>query len=285
MKMMPRINISDNYKKRSEERLYKMYSIKNRAGYSGTLMKCECRINGEHGIFKERLSNQSRDHVYEQLAYEIALVLGVPCCFSSCRRSNGVYGSFSRFEVDDVSKLTYYADILGAEEMSVDVLLRKTIEFTRNSINTFVMQLYAYIIFDFIMGQQDRHLENLAIEHMDNGKIRWYPLYDNGLCLSSYSSHDIAMIELKNGWYSSRIGQSSWIEENILRFRKLIYPGDLRNLVKYHKLNAEVLMHLIDKSDKYNQIPESRRTAMVDFMMKQVKMIHSINVNNTLIEV
>ena len=63
---MPRKDITQQYKEQSLERLYKLYSIKDRSDYEGSTIKYECTINGERGLFKERRSMQSKDHVMEQ---------------------------------------------------------------------------------------------------------------------------------------------------------------------------------------------------------------------------
>ena len=141
---MPRKDITQQYKEQSLERLYKLYSIKDRSDYEGSTIKYECTINGERGIFKERRSMQSKDHVMEQVAYELANVLGVSCCFNRCRKAQGVYGSFSRFEIRDLSKVIPYANILNKDEGLVDIVLNNTIKLTRNNINSFVKQLYQF---------------------------------------------------------------------------------------------------------------------------------------------
>lgn len=281
---MPRKNITPEYKVQATEKIYKLYEIKDKTDFIGSTIKYECTINGERGLFKERRSMQSKDHVMEQVAYEMAQLMNVKCCKDSCRKAQGIYGSFSRFEVKDIKRVIPYANILNRDQEYVEDVLNNTLRLTKNSINNFIKQLYQYIIFDFIMGQQDRHLENLAVIEVSNRTV-WYPLYDNGLCLSACSSHDAAITELNNGWYSSRMGDSSDIEQAILDFRHIIFPDDLRKLIRYDRLNSNVLLNIIDKSDKYNQIPQSRRMAIVKFMMLQAKMIHSININNELIEV
>lgn len=282
---MPIANTPNEYKKQSFEKLYKLYNIKDKADYDGSIIKYECTINGERGLFKERRSTLSKDHIMEQVVYELSKVIGVSCCFSSCRKAQGVYGSFSRFEVTDISKVIAYADILNRLEDNVVSIINNTMKLTRGNINTFVKQLYQYIIFDFIIGQQDRHLENLAVLRVDNRKIRWYPLYDNGFCLSACSSHDIAIEELNRGFYASRMGDSSDIEQAILDFRHIIFPDDLRNLIKYNKLNENIILNIIDRADKYNQMPNNRRIAITKFIIRQIKMIHNININNSLLEV
>lgn len=282
---MPRKNVTDTYKIMETEKIYKMYNIHNMMDYTGSTLKCECTINGERGIFKERRSTQSKDHVMEQFAYEIAKVLSIDCCMARCRKTNHVYGAFSRFETDNINNLVPFSNIINMTDGFADDILNATIELTRNSRGTFTKQLYQYIIFDFIMGQLDRHLENLSVEITNNRKIKWYPLYDNGLCLSACSSHDTALIELKNGFYSSRMGDSEYIERTILKFRPIIFPDDIRKLIPYTRINKNTLTDLLDISDKYNQVPKIRREAIIDFMLKQVEMLDSINRFNRLIEV
>lgn len=50
-------------------------------------------------------------------------------------------------------------------------------------------------------------------------------------------------------------------------------------------MNIALLLQIIDKSDKYNQIPQSRRQAIANFMMLQAKIINHINIHNELLEV
>ena len=102
--------------KELSEKLYKLYVIKNKEDYSGSIKKCECVINNERGLFKERFSTRSKDHIMEQVAYELATLLGVKCCKASCRKSNGIYGSFSRFEVVDLNNVRTFEELIGKPE-------------------------------------------------------------------------------------------------------------------------------------------------------------------------
>lgn len=266
-----------NYKL-TAEKLYKMYIIKNKENYNGGIEKYECVINNERGIFKERVSTRSKDHIMEQIAYELAIILGVSCCKASCRKAKGLYGSFSRFEVTDLDNVIPYEDIIGYSELSSDDLLKITMQLTRNNINSFIIQLYQYIIFDYILGQQDRHLENLSIYKKSNNQKIWYPLYDNGFCCFSVYDNDTAIQCLNNRFYSSRIGQSEDILNTLYKYRQLIFKDDLRKIIRYDKLNKELILKIIDKADKYNQMTEKRRDATADFILKQAKDIHTLNV-------
>lgn len=266
-------------KQELNEKLYKMYIIKNRQDYTGSIQKYECVINNERGMFKERISTQSKDHIMEQVAYELALLLGVKCCKASCRKTKGLYGSFSRFEVVDMDNVAPFENIANKQEMSTQELLEYTIGLTHDSKNSFVVNLYQYIIFDYILGQHDRHLENIAVYRENNNRIVWYPLYDNGLCCFSSYSNDTAIECLDRGFYSSRMGFSEEILKAIQKYRQAIFPNDLRKLIKYNKINYNILMNIIDKSDKYNQMGAKRREATARFIMRQIKDIHSLNIN------
>lgn len=214
----------------------------------------------------------------EQVAYELSLLLGVRCCKASYRKTNGIYGSFSRFEVVDMNNVEPFESMTNRQEMHTEELLQYTINLTHDSKNNFVINLYQYIIFDYILGQHDRHLENIAIYRKNNNRIVWYPLYDNGLCCFSSYSNDTAIEYLDRGFYSSRMGFSEDILEAIQKYRQIIFPDDLRKLIKYNNINYSILMSIIDKSDKYNQMVLKRRESTARFIMRQISDIHNINI-------
>lgn len=273
---MNRYQPTENEAEEFKEKLYKMYDAKDRADYEGSIAKYECTINKELGIFKERHSLQSKDHIMEQFAYEIAEVLGVPCCKDSCRKVNGVYGSFSRYEVPDLNNVIAFKSICGYKDLFSNDLFNFCIDKVGRT-NQFVIRIYQYVIFDFILGQLDRHMENLAV-YRHNGNLSWYPLYDNGFCCFSTDSNDNAIERLNKGFYFSRMGSDSEILNDLINFRDIIYPGDLRNIIKYHMISKDLLYKLIDKSDKYNQMCETRRQATIQFICKQCECIHSLNI-------
>lgn len=258
------------------EKLYKLYIIKDNLDNGGTSIKYECVINKERGIFKQRRAPHSKDHIMEQVAYELALLLGVNCCKASCRKSNDVYGAFSRYETVNMNNVITYSNIMKAEELDAETLLERTINICHGNINAFVKELYQFIIFDYIMGQMDRHLENLSI-YRDNRNTTWYPLYDNGLCCFSFYLNDSAIECLKMGHYSSRMGLDSDILEAIIKYRNIIWPGDLRQLIHYDRLSPEVIEKIILKADKYKQIGKERRQATVNFIYNQAIKIHKVN--------
>lgn len=75
------------------------------------------------------------------------------------------------------------------------------------------------------------------------------------------------------------MGFSEDILKALQKYRQAIFPNDLRKLIKYNKISYNILMNIIDKSDKYNQMGVKRREATAKFIMRQIKDIHSLNIN------
>lgn len=126
------------------------------------------------------------------------------------------------------------------------------------------------MLFDYLTGQMDRHLDNLAILSKDK-QIAWYKLYDNGLALGANYSNNIAIERLKSGFFDSRVGSSAEIREELLRYKEILKINNLR----LSALNEGKLYEIIDESDVYNQIGSNRRKAMVDFITRQKADIES----------
>ena len=270
--------MSDKYDK-LREKLYKMYNEKDKSDFIGSTKKFECDIKGVHGLFKERISMQSKDHIMEEVAYRLASIVGVRCCEASCRKVQDLYGSFSKFEIADISKLTNFTQLLGSKELWTEDIISRVIQLA--GVNSkFTLDVYKVLIFDFIVGQIDRHMDNLAI-YNDGRVIHLYPLYDNGLCCFSSFSNDTAIQCLNNGFYSSRNGNDVEIYD-ALKYYRNIYHGDLRDIIYYHRINYDVLNSIIDKSNKYNQLSAKRKEATIQFILKQVYRVHELNLGVTL---
>lgn len=261
-------NATPEYRQLLGENLYHMYEIKNRSDYEGSIIKYECTISGERGLFKERVSTQSKDHIMEQVCYELANVLGVNCCRTSCRKSQGIYGSFSRYEVDNIDSIITFARVFNTIDLSADDFMNRCLMLTKSRVNDFIINIYKVILFDFITGQRDRHLENISIYSKD-GKIGLYPLYDNGLCCFSTESNDNAIIFLRNGFYTSRMGTDEEILNAILKYKNILNIKNFKSIINLDNINYDILHRIIKHSDKYNQLPENRIEETIKFILKQ----------------
>lgn len=261
-------NATLEYRQLMGENLYNMYEIKNRSDYEGSIVKYECTINKERGLFKERISTQSKDHIMEQVCYELATMIGVNCCRASCRKSQGIYGSFSRYEVTDINNIITFARIFNTIDLNADEFLYRCLGLTKSRINNFIIQVYKVIIFDFLTGQRDRHLENIGVYRRDN-KISLYPLYDNGISCFSTESNDNAITFLNNGFYSSRMGTDEEILTVIMKYKRIFSILDLNTIINLRNLNYNTLYNIIKHSDKYNQMSERRIEATIEFILNQ----------------
>lgn len=266
-------------------KLYKLYNIKDKRDYEGSIEKCECSIKGEYGIFKERISMQSIDNVMEEVVYMIANITGVNCSFASCRKHNNIIGSFSRYEIPYGYEFEHLSTLVKRDELPVDELLDYAINLSKMSKYNIIYELYKYIILDYIVGQRDRHLANLAVIYKKvNNKIldfKLYNLYDNGLCCFASDSSDNRIQFLNNKFYSSRIGSNEEIISAIYQYRDRIYTNDLIYLVHYEKLNSSNLDYYISKADKYRQINKSCKRAIIDFILSNCWDIHNVNIRNS----
>lgn len=162
-------------------------------------------------------------------------------------------------------------------EVTADELLSRAINISGLSSN-FVRDIYKDIIFDFLTGQHDRHLDNLAImRNRSTKKIKLYPLYDNGLRCFSHLERETAIELLTQGFYSYCYGTSEDIIEAIVKYRESIFNADLALLVNYKALNIRLIEQLLNKSSKYDKLGKQRTEAIAKFIMRQAYIIDCIN--------
>ena len=149
----------------------------------------------EIGLFKDRKSEETTDNFSEKIASEIANKIGLSCArIDLATRDNriGVVSYKINSQEEDILEGIqfinrvypfYNKDTLIDEETgekySLDIVL--------NSIRGLNLEseLFKVFIFDFIIGNTDRHHSNWAIL-MNGGDISICPLYDNASSLCSY---------------------------------------------------------------------------------------------------
>lgn len=263
-------------------RAYNVKSIESKSSLKGISNKIECdmRDNGvlERGIFKEKLREFSKDHIMEQFVYKLALQVGVQCCKASCRQRNGIIGSFSRYEIPVGYIFIHLSDIMKEREIGAEELIIKAIEMSKG-VNRFVRTIYQYMLFDFLVGQQDRHLENLAVlENKKTNRRNLYPLYDNGLCCFSHIDKENAIELLHKGFYNSCNGPSEDIIKALVKYRNIVfYNVDLATVVNYKIINVNLIEQLLNEASKYDKLGKQRTIAVAEFIKRQAYIIHCIN--------
>lgn len=149
----------------------------------------------EIGLFKFPKTDKTTEHISEKLASELAKKIGLECAKIEIGKYNSRIGSMSylintekEILIEGISLInskyptynprTMY-DYLKDEYYSLEMIL--------NSINDYnlVDDFLKIMIFDFLIGNTDRHQNNWAVISI-NDNIRMCPLYDNGSSLCCY---------------------------------------------------------------------------------------------------
>ena len=151
---------------------------------------------GQTGLFKFKKDTDTTDHVSECLAYQIAQLLELPCAKFELGCCYGREGSMSYNIIQNDSQILiegiYFITSQYPEydsEMFVDRVTGKkySVEMVLQSIQKYVPidNFLKMLIFDFLIGNTDRHQNNWAILE-ENGQMKWSPLYDNSSSLCAY---------------------------------------------------------------------------------------------------
>lgn len=151
---------------------------------------------GKIGLFKFKKDEHTTDHVSECLAYQLACAIGLPCA----KFELGVYGgregsiSYSIIENDNQILIegisfinsiypNYNQDLIKDME-SGDMYSLEMIKRALDKYGLFE-QFLRIPIFDYLIGNTDRHQSNWAILK-DGEKQEISPLYDNSSSLCAY---------------------------------------------------------------------------------------------------
>ena len=151
---------------------------------------------GQIGLFKFKKDVGTTDHVSECIAFHLAQLLGLPCA----KFELGIYmereGSMS-YNIIEHTKQTLIEGIyfitlsypMYDSEQFIDMETKHkySIEMIEKSIKPFVSEndFLKMLIFDFLIGNSDRHQSNWAIV-LEENKMKWSPLYDNSSSLCAY---------------------------------------------------------------------------------------------------
>jgi len=155
--------------------------------------------SGEIGLFKFTKSLNTTEHVSEKIASELAMIIGIECMKVDLGTFNSRIGSFSyKINKDDEILIEgiqlinkYYPDY--DENTLFDNVKKEyySLEMIMNSLREYNLQ-YEFLkipIFDYLIGNTDRHHSNWAIIQKDKN-VKLSPLYDNGSSLCCYVGED-----------------------------------------------------------------------------------------------
>lgn len=206
------------------------------------------------GLFKFTKSDYTTEHISEKIAMQLAKLVDIECMEVEIGKYNNRVGSLSyRINDDDenliegIQLINKYYPNYNPETLYDDINKEYySLEMILNSLSNydFCREFLKIPVFDFLIGNTDRHQNNWAI--LQNEIERLCPLYDNGssLCcyikennIDDYLGNDKvrfnSLIDTKS---TSRIRVDKYIKKepaqlNVLKFMREYYYEDIIDIV------------------------------------------------------
>ena len=148
------------------------------------------------GLFKYKKDVETKDHISEKLASDLAALLEIPCAHVKIGRYQGREGSMSFLInkdsedlIEGIWLISEHYPNYSAERMVDDSLDEYySLEMMVNSIEKYglLSELLKMLIFDYLIGNSDRHQNNWAIISRGERDYAFSPLYDNSSSLCCY---------------------------------------------------------------------------------------------------
>ena len=255
---------------------------------AGVLCKWVVNNNDDCYYFKSGSKNglgyfTDRQPYAEVMSYRIGLCLGFP---------NLVPTSFKIIHFDESEKyneqdavISFTKSFLCKDEVYVPIHKY----FSKSSLNNNLSRLYELftesfefikqdldimILFDFIIMNVDRHLNNFGIIELNNKPIRMSPLFDNGLSLLSYLS-DEELTQASEFYLNSRIKVKPF-KSDVHKQIKLVdvnnMPYDLKSRILNESIDWEFVFNGLDLSEirkaKIKCLVEKRLDYVKDLLSK-----------------
>ena len=148
------------------------------------------------GLFKFKKDVATTDHVSECIACDLAQLLNIPCAKFELGTYKGREGSMSYNIVDRRGMVliegiycisTIYRSFDADRLIDVETGDRYSIEMIKTALETLHLfeDFLPVLIFDFLIGNTDRHQSNWALI-LEQGNMKLSPLYDNSSSLCAY---------------------------------------------------------------------------------------------------
>lgn len=254
-------------------------------------------VSGDIGLFKFTKSDYTTEHLSEKIASEIAKLIDINCMNVDIGNYDSRLGSLSyRINnnnenlIEGIQLINKYYPNYNPETLydsekeeyySLDMILHSLDEYD------FKLDFLKILVFDFLIGNTDRHQNNWAILKYGHS-IRLCPLYDNGssLCcyikeenIDSYLGNDkVRFMSLVDSKSTSRIRINKIKKKEpkhtaVLRFLKDNYYENIIDFINIivTRVNTQNIDSILESFDYI--LSQKRKMLIKKFLIGKVELI------------
>lgn len=256
---------------------------------------------GQTGLFKFKKDTFTTDHVSECIAYDLANLIEIPCARFEVGIYKGREGSMSYNIVTREKEMLIegiYCISLQYSHFDAEMLVdldtgdRYSLEMIKRVLEPFDLfsHFLPVLIFDFLIGNTDRHQSNWALI-MEDGEVHLSPLYDNSSSLCAYVTE--RKIEQYTGndsmlWKSLIDTKSKSIiritcqdkkrpaHSEIIRYVKENYYEQTKNIVTRIEtaMTEEAVNNIVAKYEEV--LSAKKRNLIIKYLLSKVELLKEI---------
>lgn len=218
----------------------------------------------------------------EKIAYEIANVLGFNCArIELAKDINGIPAilNFYFLKKDNIhNDALYYLRKLGNSREEYHTL-DNVLKLLKNQNGNMVYDFLKIMVFDSLIGEQDRHEENWGITKGLDNTIKLSPIYDNGCSLLRDQFANLDELLNNSEKMNNYINRSKSLiyDETGKRYKHFdlvskllnIYPQQMREIISTLKNLKNTDIEEIVTAIPENYLPEKHKKCIIIFIKKR----------------